>query len=177
MVEGKCTDTGGFWFDSPDPVTYAPILDQFFHDAPGLVVSQTHARAADYGTDPYVGNSGDGPFEWLITEDTQNGIPNNQTFDRLRYSFIDHQNSFNCQTHAWEGFDITYSITFEYDNETKDYGPFYAENLTNKYQHFPYPSYHEECNVGIQLSMILTRLSRWKWSIGIVAIGMKPDSM
>jgi hypothetical protein len=151
VVEGQCTDTGAFWLDQPSPATYSPILDQFFHDAPGLVLSQTHARAADYGTDPYVGNSGDGPFEWLIMEDVQNAIPNNQTFDRLRYSFIDHQASYNCNTHPWEGFDISYSITFQYDNETKGYGPFYAENVSNKYKHFPYPSYHEECNVGIEL--------------------------
>jgi hypothetical protein len=151
VVEGICTDTGAQWIDSIDPITYAPVLDIFEHDAQGIVISQTHGRGSDYGTDAYVGNSGDGPFEWVIMEGVQNAIPNNQTFDKLRYSFIDHQTSYNCQSHPWENFEIEFSITFEYNGEMKEYTEFYAENLTNKYRHFPYPSYNEECNVGIQL--------------------------
>lgn len=147
IVDGICTDLGT---NSPAASVSGTVFDSFFHPSPGLVLQQTHNRGSDYGTDPYAGSSGDGPFEWLIPEGSQNAIENNQTFDVLRFGFIDHQNSFNCASHAWVDLKLQYSIEFEYNNETKTYSGFYAET-SNKFLHYPYPSYHEECNVGFYI--------------------------
>ena len=148
VVDGICTDTGGF---HPAISTTFPFFDEFFHPDQGLIVQQTHNRGSNYGVDSYVGSSGNGPFEWLIPQESQNGIQNNQTFDSLRYGFIDHQSSFNCASHAWVGLDITYSIEFEYDGETKEYSGFFVENQTNKFEHYPYPTFNQECNVGFYI--------------------------
>jgi len=146
IVDGYC-ETGS----SVLPAQTGLVFDSFFHPSPGLVVEQTHHRGSDYGTDPYVGSSGDGPFEWYIPRSSQNGIQNNQTFDQLRYGFIDHQNSFNCASHNWVNYSMEYSIEFVYENESKTYSGF-TQEVSNKFLHYPYPSFHEECNVGFYMT-------------------------
>jgi len=147
VIDGICTDTGGFW-----PAAYPGIspFDSFFHPAPGLILSQTHARVSDYGTDTYVGSSGDGPFEWLLPEGSQNALKSNTTFDKLRYGFIDHNNAYNCASHGWVNITIEHSITFQYGNESKTFDGFLTET-SNKFEHYPYPTYAKECNVGFYI--------------------------
>ena len=147
IEEGICTDLGT---NNPAIGTTSPVFDRWFHPSHSIYLQQTHNRGSDYGTDAYVGSSGDGPFEWLIPKGSQNAIENNQTFDVLRYGFIDFQNSFNCASHGWVDLSLEYSIEFLYDNETKSYSGFYAET-SNKFLHYPYPSYTEECNVGFYI--------------------------
>jgi hypothetical protein len=147
IIEGICTDTGGYW---PAAQTFPPPFDSFFHPSQGLTLYQTHARVSDYGTDSYIGNSGDGPFEWLLPEGSQNGLPSNQTFDKLRYGFIDHNNAYNCGSHPWVNLTIEHSITFEFENKTKTFDGFITET-SNKFEHYPYPSYSQECNVGFYI--------------------------
>lgn len=148
VVDGICTDTGGFY---PAIGITPPVFDSFFHPSPGLVVQQTHQRGSDYGVDPYIGSSGNGAFEWLIPKGSQNGIMNNQTFDELRYGFIDHNNNYNCNSHNWANFTIEYSIELHYDNSSKTYSDF-TTTTSNRFEHYPYPSYNQECNVGFYIS-------------------------
>lgn len=143
VVDGLCSDTGGF---SPAGTGFDP----FFHPSNGIVAHQTHSRGSDFGVDPYVGSSGSGPFEWLIPEGSQNAIENNATFDVLKYGFIDHTNSYNCASHPWVDLELEFSIEFVYDNETKRYDGF-SSTTSNRFIHYPYPTYHEECNVGFYI--------------------------
>lgn len=147
IVEGYCTDTLGMW---PAATITPPVFDSFFHDAPGLILQQTHARGSGYGTDPYIGSSGDGPFEWLIPKGSQNGIQNDVAFDKLKFGFIDHQNTYNCNTHNWANITIEHSITFTYNNKTKTFTNFLTDT-SNKFLHYPYPTYASECNIGFYL--------------------------
>ena len=145
IVDGYC-ESG----NSVLPAIVSPFFDRFDHPAQGLVVEQTHHRVSDFGVDPYVGQSGNGPFEWLIPKGSQNDLENNETIDSLRYGFIDHQNNFNCETHSWVDLNIEYEILFRYDNKTKKYSGF-ADDVQNKFKHTPYPNFVEECNVGFNL--------------------------
>lgn len=144
VVNGYCTDTGGM---SPAQSITPPVYDSYFHPSPGLVLTQTHARVSDYGTDSYIGSSGEGPFEWYLPKGSQNAIQNNVTFDSLRYGFIDHQSAYNCGSHQWDNLTIEHSIEFRYGNETLIFSDFITET-SNKFQHYPYPTYSIECNQG-----------------------------
>jgi len=146
VEEGRC-ESG----NSVVGAQVAPVFDRFFHPAQGLVVEQTHHRVSNYGVDPYIGESGDGPYEWYIPKGSQNNLLNNETIDTLRYGFIDHQNNFNCETHSWVDLDVQFEIQFRYDNKTKTYSGF-AQEVSNKFKHTPYPNYVEECNVGFYLN-------------------------
>lgn len=147
VVDQVCTDTGAanYFF-------LANAANARFTPAQSLTVPDTHFMGSNQGSDPYVGNSGDGPFTWYFAPNFFNAMPNNQAFDKLRWTFVDLNRNFNCNSHTWVNLTIEYDVIFEHDGEELLLEGF-IEDTSNRYKHVPYPHYHEQCNVGFDLVM------------------------
>lgn len=150
VVDGDCTDTGqaNYFF-------YAGANNALTLPMQSLSVPDTHYKGSSQGVDPYAGSSGDGPFSWFFVNNFFNGLPNNEAFDKLKFSFVDVNNEYNCESHTWVDLIIESSMILEFQGEELKIEGIFTET-DNKYKYLQYPTYHEKCNVGFDLEFDFT---------------------
>lgn len=150
VVDGICSDTG-----AANYVFLGNAANSFFTPSQSLTLPDSHFKGSNQGSDPYVGESGDGPFSWFFINNFFNALPNNEGFDKLKFSFIDLNNQYNCESHTWVDLVIESSIILEFEGEELKIEGIFTET-DNRYRHFPYPVYHEVCNVGFDIEFDFT---------------------
>lgn len=132
----------------------------------------------------YVGNSGTGPYSWYFPEvedqvvsapnNFLTGIPQNETVDKLQFSFVDRFLFLDCDSSEFT--DLTYEgeISFYYQNRTKTFENFKFES-SNKYEYLAWDQQHSvweiSCAVGFEVefdfsgfeSLALTEFNGGDW--------------
>ena len=117
----------------------------------------------------YVGDSGTGPYSWYFPEiedqviaadnNFLTGITQNETVDKLKFSFVDRFVFLNCLNPDFT--DITYDgeISFYYQNRTKTFQNFKFES-TNKYEYNAWDQQNShweiKCAVGFEVEFDFT---------------------
>lgn len=117
----------------------------------------------------YVGDSGTGPYSWYFPEvedqiiqapnNFLTGIPQNETVDKLKFSFVDRFTFFNCNSPEFTDLTYTGSIEFYHQNKTKNFENFKFES-SNKYQYNAWDSQNSHwaimCAIGFEVEFDFT---------------------
>ena len=167
IQNGDCMGFNGN-YDPIVPIQSAKF--DWYLPTPSIVSTQTHGSVLAPGE--YYGSSGTGPFEWLIYGETFDGIEDNETLDKIRYSFVDIFTTYICDYSGFTDLNIEASLSFIHENKTKTFEDFEMK-VSNKYQFERYNNQNSEwenaCVNGMVLDFDLTgfeSLALTEWNGG-----------
>ena len=118
----------------------------------------------------YLGTSGTGPYSWYFPEvenqiaavspnNFLTGISQNETVDKLKFSFVDRFVFLNCLNPDFTDINYDGEISFYYQNKTTTFSNFKFEG-TNKYEYNAYDEQNDhwaiQCAVGFEVEFDFT---------------------
>lgn len=139
---------------------------------PAFIFRQSHQRVLAPGE--YIGTSGNGPFSFYFYGETFDGIKQNDTIDKISYTFADYITTYDCNSYPFTDLEIISDLTFIYGNDSKTFKNFEFE-VTNKYNYFRYDQqtshWANRCVIGFVLeydisgfeSLSLTEFNNGDW--------------
>lgn len=143
-----------------------------YFDVYSFAAKQSHQHFLAPGE--YLGYTGEGPFSWLIYGETFSGIENNDSLDKIKYSFLDIWTEYYCEYAGFVDLEIEASLTFIHDGYSKTLDGFNFE-VSNKYNYSRVDSlgvWGEACINGLVLefdftgyeSLAITEWNGGNWS-------------
>lgn len=155
VVDGECGDDYQYSTDTKVPLNSAKF--DWVLPTPAHIFKQTHQTVLNPGE--YIGTSGYGPFSFYLYGETFNGIQQNETLDKISYTFADYITTYDCEAYQWSDLVIRSDLTFIYGTESKTYKDFEFK-VSNKYNYLRYDQqtahWDNRCVVGFELEYDLT---------------------
>lgn len=179
IVEGQCV--GEDTPNNPGGVQMynSGAVNNFNLENPSLLTRQSHFLASDGSS--YFGASGGSIFSWYFFNTTMNGIENNETIDKFKFSFVNTQTSYPCSYSEFTNISFNGEISFYYLGLKKTFNDFNFE-MSNKYEYEAYDQQNGHvsnvCTVGLETifdftgfeSLSLTEWNSGKWDETAISI-------
>ena len=155
IVEGECGDDYQYSTDQNKPLSSSTF--DWILPTPSYIFEQTHQNELAPGE--YLGTSGQGPFSFYLYGASIDGIVQNDTLDKIKYTFADYYTVYDCEYSGFEDLIIESDLTFIYGGNEKTFKDF-SFKTTNKYQYLRYDNtageWSNDCVVGFDLEYDFT---------------------
>ncbi len=155
IVDGRCGYDYQYSTDTQVPLSSATF--DWVLPAPSYILKQSHQTVLNPGE--YLGTSGYGPFSFYFYGNAFAGIQQNETLDKISYTFADYITTYNCQSYQFSDLEISADLTFIYENNSKSFTNFEFD-VSNKYEYLRYDQstaqWELACVIGFELEFDFT---------------------